>query len=60
MGRRQYMTVRKRRCNERQTLKQRKEEKLLKKTRLIQRVYGILHPTAVSVSQVMLPWIWKE
>ena len=41
MGRRQYMTVRKRRCNERQTLKQRKEEKLLKKTCLIQRVYGI-------------------
>ena len=37
MGRRQYLTVRKRRCNERQALKKKKEEKLLKKT---QRVYG--------------------
>lgn len=41
MGRRQYLTVRKRRCNERQKLKQRKEEKLLQKSRLVQRVYGI-------------------
>jgi len=41
MGRKQFLTVRKRRCNERQTLKQRKQEKLLKKTHLIQRVYGI-------------------
>lgn len=48
MGRRQYLTVRKRRCNERQTLKQKKEEKLLKKTRLIQRVYGIQGSIAPS------------
>ena len=41
MGRRQYLTVRKRRCNERQILKQRKKEKLIKKTSLVQRVYGI-------------------
>ena len=40
MGRRQYLTVRKRRCNERETLKQRKEKVLFKKTRLIKCVYG--------------------
>ena len=41
MGRRQYLTVRKRRCNEHQILKQRKEAVLLKKTRLVQRVYSV-------------------
>ena len=45
MGRRQYLTVRKRRCNERQVLKKRKEEKLLEKT---QRVYGMRDPILPS------------
>ena len=37
MGRRQQLTVRKRRCNERQTLKQKKRQS----TCLVQHVYGI-------------------
>lgn len=54
MGRRQYLTIRKRRCNEQQTLKQRKKEKLFKKSRLIQHVYGMrgsITPSSCVVSK---------
>jgi len=53
MGRRQFLTVRKRRCNERDTLKSKKQDKnkSFARARVVKHVYG----TSVAPICIFLP-----